>query len=1843
MSHTHASPLIRAGLGVSLLSSACIAHAADLAFDGNGAAPGTPGNGTWNTSAPNWFDGVSYRAWDNAVRDRAVFGTPGTATLTSAVTAGGLSFAAPGDYLLTGGAGLTLAGARDITLAEGARVSIASPFTGGFFVQGGAAPGGSSLTIQGNNTGVFSGVAHVGRGARLVLGHPGALGGDNAASQLVLDDGASLRFGTSGTYANHYTLTGGTVRIGSDAHFGTFSGSPVLTAATQLVFEAGAQTWSGTLADTGPHALSLAVRNNEGYGPTLGGTNTWSGTTHLVSGVLALQHAAAMSAQSLLSFEGFDPDSVPALGFRHAGTFARDLGTGAGQVRWSGSGGFRSFGPAMTVTLDGNAPLAWGRDHFVPDGASLLVGHAVTFTNAIDLGHVQRTIFGGGTLTGALTGDGGGLRLRDGALALQAANTYTGATHLDARNDQVFGAMLHLGHAQALPGGIGVAGGTSALVIDTGTIVLTPASGAFQRTLGAGAHQVRFTGHGGFGSASGVQVVDLGGDGRTLAWNADGFLADGAVLGFIGMTHQAHVDFRNNLDLAGGQRRIDLAASTLGDHVPLRSVHMRGVVSNGGLTFSGFGEAHLSGHNTYEGPTRLGNAGVDALRVSVARLADGGQASGIGASTRDAANLVFGTGGTPFPALVYVGGGDATDRDFTLAGNGEIVANGSGALTWNGSPHIASGTRTLRLGGTSTAANTFAGTLADGGGRLAVMKHGAGTWRLSGANTYTGGTSVGGPLSANAVDAGVLEVTSLGDAHEAGSLGINATNNAGNLLLFNRGVLRYVGEGESTNRNFRSASAATPGSGRLHGIAIESSGTGALTWAGRAELAPSVNPYLRLGGTNAGRNTFASVIADTSRAIFVAKDGSGTWGLAAANTYTGNTEVADGVLRLDHASALAGGLGANDAAGSAIRFDGGVLGLTEASGDLSRRTGLTERRNVVGWNADADGGFAAFGDARVVSLADGAALAWGVDGFVGGGRLLLSHATSDATLDFRNPMDFAGAARTIDVADGAHALDAIVAGTLTGDGASGLTKTGAGTVRLSGTSTYAGRSDLRGGIVEVEAIGRRGEAGNLGRGLDGADALWLDGATLRYLGAGDDTDRGLTLGAGGGAIESSGAGALAFDGGVRSGGGSTLALSGANADANRIGGRIEATTLSKSGAGTWLLTGDSALAQVDIADGTLQLGAGGATGHVGDAATRNAGTLVLARAGVAGIGGVLSGDGALVQRGPGTSVLIAAGSRAGRVAVDAGTLRVDGTLATPTLAIGDATLHVAGGRLDADDAALALSATPGTASTVIVERGGLLRATGDLGDGDDRVRLGIATHALSLAGGSGDDHLELAGVDADLRVVAGLAQFEHLHLRDATRFALDATLDHALHIDASSRLTAHGGARLAGDVANAGLIDAGAVRLVLDGDYTAMPGAMLSVLVSPEASTAGGLVLHGNAAGATRVRFTGDGTQGIAPATIRVIEGDAAQAAGFVAADAFEGRVRLQGSPFGWTFARGTDAWTLSAEADAPFLPEFPGQAVAPAIAAHGLGQAQRALFDRLAAMRDEDCVADAPRDAAVPDACRGAWVAAIGGAITVGADPGVAFDGSMHGMLAGADRVFPSRPGTTFRAGLYGGVLQGRHATSGHTSAPHLPSGRAQLRSSLPTVGAHATRAWDDGRFVAGTLAAQRPETDVHAADGHRDRVLGNALALRAQAGWRRAGARWFVEPHADVALAARHWRDRHDAGGRDVLMRDDVVTTARTGLGFGAAASTWRPWGRVAVEETFGLARDAVRVLGQDGGFVALPAHRPGLRAEAAAGEEADLRTGLRLFGAVSRVHGLAGSTWTERAAHAGVRWHW
>jgi autotransporter-associated beta strand protein len=104
---------------------------------------------------------------------------------------------------------------------------------------------------------------------------------------------------------------------------------------------------------------------------------------------------------------------------------------------------------------------------------------------------------------------------------------------------------------------------------------------------------------------------------------------------------------------AGGASKI---TATEGSHVfslPIRG--SGGLIINAGTPTGGI--ITLSGTNTYTGVTRTG---CGTLRVGL--LADGGEASGIGASSSDPANLVLGPG-----TLHYTGEPVATDRGYTVA------------------------------------------------------------------------------------------------------------------------------------------------------------------------------------------------------------------------------------------------------------------------------------------------------------------------------------------------------------------------------------------------------------------------------------------------------------------------------------------------------------------------------------------------------------------------------------------------------------------------------------------------------------------------------------------------------------------------------------------------------------------------------------------------------------------------------------------------------------------------------------------------------------------------------------------------------------------------------------------------------------------------------------------------------------------------------------------------------------------------------------------------------------------------------------------------------------------------
>jgi autotransporter-associated beta strand protein len=176
------------------------------------------------------------------------------------------------------------------------------------------------------------------------------------------------------------------------------------------------------------------------------------------------------------------------------------------------------------------------------------------------------------------------------------------------------------------------------------------------------------------------------------------------------------------------------------------------------LTKAGTGELILrNAGNNYLGETTI-NAGTLTVDVD-GGIQNAGVVSALGAGTAGANSQINFSGGTLNVSL----GAGSTDRQVRI-GNATVTstggasinnnsANGSNPLLFsNGAFNSSVGgitvNRLFTLGGANTDANAISGVISDnntaGGGTVSLTKSGSGRWILSGANTYTGATTVNG-------------------------------------------------------------------------------------------------------------------------------------------------------------------------------------------------------------------------------------------------------------------------------------------------------------------------------------------------------------------------------------------------------------------------------------------------------------------------------------------------------------------------------------------------------------------------------------------------------------------------------------------------------------------------------------------------------------------------------------------------------------------------------------------------------------------------------------------------------------------------------------------------------------------------------------------------------------------------------------------------------------------------------------------------------------------------------------------------------------------------------------------
>ena len=359
-----------------------------------------------------------------------------------------------------------------------------------------------------------------------------------------------------------------------------------------------------------------------------------------------------------------------------------------------------------------------------------------------------------------------------------------------------------------------------------------------------------------------------------------------------------------------------------------------GIISGlGGLTrTNNDGSARvqaLTNLNTYEGATQVITNGTNqvANRIDVLFLADGGQASGIGASSSAASNLVFnlgtGNGGLRWNGASH----QTTDRLFTIgAGNtgiwadGQLFGDDSASIKFTNTGAIAflnsNTNQTLTLRGGRLADNEFNPQINNNGtGVTSLVKTEAGMWFLPNANGFSGGTSItNGTLA-------IGHSAALG----TGPVTVSGTASAGLLL---RGDLNIANNYTNSVSN--------------GGLAI---GQGNSVWNGSVNLAGG-NANWRLGAAEGASLQFTQPITGSVGSGRVILYGRGDIVMSGTNTYAGVTAVSGPRLVLDYSvnngSKLANGQNLE------LGWSGGLSGIITGLGSHPGLDGTSYQTGFAG-------------------------------------------------------------------------------------------------------------------------------------------------------------------------------------------------------------------------------------------------------------------------------------------------------------------------------------------------------------------------------------------------------------------------------------------------------------------------------------------------------------------------------------------------------------------------------------------------------------------------------------------------------------------------------------------------------------------------------------------------------------------------------------------------------------------------------------------------------------------------------------------------------------------------------
>ncbi len=655
-------------------------------------------------------------------------------------------------------------------------------------------------------------------------------------TSLIKQGAGTLILNAENTYTGGTTISGGTlVATNVDAlGSGDVTDDATLELNTGGTFD-NAIGGSGNVVKSGADTL------------TLSGSNSYTGGTTISGGTLVASNVEALGTG--------DVTNNATLELNTGGDFINNIG-GTGRVEKSGDD---------TLTLSGSNTYTGGT---LINGGTLVASNVEALGTGDVTDNATLALNTGGTFDNAISGSGQVVKSGDETLTLSGTNSYTGGTTIS-------GGTLVATNVEAL--GSGDVTDDATLELNTGGTFDNAISGSGQ-VVKSGDKMLTLSGA---NSYSGGTLIS---DGTLVASNVEA-LGTGDVTNNATLALNTGGDFTNNISGSGqvvksGDDTLTLSGAnsyTGGTTISGGTLVATNVdaLGTGDVTNSSTLELNTGGtfDNAISGSGQVVKSGDETLTLSGSNTYTGG--THISGGTLVATNVdALGTGDVTDNATLELNTGGTFDN--VISGSGQVVKSGDDTLTLSGANSYTGGT--LISGGTLVATSVEAlgsGDVTDnavlelntGGtfdnaisGSGQVVKSGDKTLTLSGANSYTGGTTIsGGTLVASNVEA-----LGSGDIDNYASLQLNASGQfvTANLTTHDNAITA-IGAGSALRAN-----TLTQEANSTLAVHLTDSNSGAIVTADRANLGGTLD-ITGIGNVAKSwtRDAYAYTLIDSDSAI----------------------------------------------------------------------------------------------------------------------------------------------------------------------------------------------------------------------------------------------------------------------------------------------------------------------------------------------------------------------------------------------------------------------------------------------------------------------------------------------------------------------------------------------------------------------------------------------------------------------------------------------------------------------------------------------------------------------------------------------------------------------------------------------------------------------------------------------------------------------------------------------------------------------------------------------------------------------------------------------------------------